>query len=393
MKNAKKILAVLLSLGMISGFAACGSKEETKDSKKKKDDKETEAVESSDDEETTTTESTEETTVETEPEIPDGYEEVSFVNEKYGVQINFCVPSAGTVEQTYDDKYTCYEDKDNDGYILGFEYSAYCANLDDDDWEHKVGDYEVVDSTYPAYLNAYDASLNYLTFYGGECYNGKYIVSITCTNWSERADAALFDEAVLTVAKTMRITSLGTDEFLDEDGNFVTTCDYAKIAPSMTIDGLERTPYIYIDEGDSGYPYFKVDFDSTENDHVDILCRGGYGGTLYNSRQDDDSYRPCTIAGYPALCRLSNSMGTLSAYYIIVLGHEDRETSEGNKYEEDIELYIILDGDYSDDFLKDLFSGAEHPELDERLDRYATGYMNGVIYTPGEGSTPVERSV
>ena len=160
----------------------------------------------------------------------------------------------------------------------------------------------------------------------------------------------------------------------------------------MTIDGKDVTPYLFVEHGESAYPCFQADFETAEGDTATVSASGGYNGTLYNSRLEKEEYRQCTIAGYPALCYLSNEYGTIKAYYIIVMGHQDRQTSDGAYYEEDIEVTVVLDGDYSDDFLKDLFGGAEHPELDERLDSYASGFVNAVIYTPGEGSTPVEKA-
>ena len=98
------------------------------------------------------------------------------------------------------------------------------------------------------------------------------------------------------------------------------------------------------------------------------------------------------VSCYPAICHLSNDGGKLVAEYVIVLGHEDRETSDGDKYEEDVMIYEIIDGDYGDDFIKDLIKGSsDHPELYERMDAYAGGYLDAVIYTPLEGATPVEK--
>lgn len=393
MKNTKKFLAILLSLSLTAGAAACGKKDEEKTGDSKADDSKAESTEGS--EETEATEATTTEPEETEPAIPDGYELVSFTDTQFGAEISFCVLSGGSVKQVYDDKYYTYEmeDESYDGYVIGYEYNIYAADLTDEDWEYKIGDYETIDGTnYPCMLNAYDNSINYLTLYGGEFYNGKYMLKLTITNSQEVLPEDEFRAVVETVAKTVSITSIGTDEFTNDDGTYNCSSTYAKIGNSMSIDGKTLTPYLFVESGESGYPYWKVDFDSDAGDHVAIESRGGYNGTYYQARLDNEDFRQCVIGGYPAICSLSNSFGTLVAHYSVVMGYMEKETSEGKKYEEDLDIYIVLDGDYSDEFLADLFNGTDHPELYERMDAYASGFMNAVIYTPGEGSTPVEKA-
>ena len=404
MKNTTKFLSVLLALSMTAGLAACGSKETEKEEKDDKT-KKTEASGDTEDTESqpdaTTTEATEATTeetttAETEPAVPDGYEQITFTDSEFGVEITMNILSGGLVEQKYDDTYYTYETAEmgDDEYRISYEYNVYAVNISDEDWEKKIGKYESIEGgNHPCIYNPYDDTLQYLTVWGGECYNGQYMVKITLKNSDGIYPADSFRELAETVARSVEFHNLGSDEFTDAEGNFVSPQKYIKFGTSMTIDGKDMTPYLYIDEGESGYPYWKVDFDSAEGDHVDVLARGGNNGTFYNARLDKDDWRQCTISGYPAICHLTNGgNGKIIAQYVIVLGHEDRETSDGDKYEEDVEIYVIIDGGYEDDFVKDFIKGnAEHPELYERIDAYAGGYLDGVIYTPGEGSTPVEK--
>ncbi|MBO4687381.1 MAG: hypothetical protein J5636_02610 [Clostridiales bacterium] len=403
MKNTTKFLSVLLALSMTAGLAACGSKETEKEEKDDKT-KKTEASGDTDDTESqpdaTTTEATEATTeetttAETTPAIPDGYEQISFTDTKFGVEVTMNVLSGGLLEQKYDDTYYTYEmaDKSDEGYRISYKFDVIAVNYDDDFWAYKTKNSETIDGgNHPIMYNPHSESLQYLSIWGGECYNGQYLAKITLSNSEGKYPEDAMRELAENVGRSVEFHSIGSDEFTDADGNFVCTQDYIKFGKSMTVDGKEMTPYIYIDEGESAYPYWKVDFENAEGEHIDVLARGGYNGTYYNARLENDDWRQCMVSGYPAICHLSNDGGKLVAEYVIVLGHEDRETSDGDKYEEDVMIYEIIDGDYGDDFIKDLIKGSsDHPELYERMDAYAGGYLDAVIYTPLEGATPVEK--
>lgn len=312
-----------------------------------------------------------------EPEIPEGYERYSLTNEEYGIEVSFAV-KAGEDIKVNSDNIVSNEFADNDsGWYIKYKIINVCPHsLDDSNYDYDMKNNEVFESDagYDVVLTLNQEDWKMIRVYGDDYLDGRMVAEIEIDGWQQKlTDEQLLDE-VRMVAKTVQLKETGVNLLYAADGKFQSAADYITIDTRITVDGqnLENGWFCQT----AGYPYSGVEFTSSEGENVSILEKGGYGGTIYAARVDDDDYAQTEIGGYPAIRKVYNTGGSMVAYYIILLGHDARD------YEENFEVYVTVDGDFDSTFLSDLLDGASDSDLLGRMDSYLNDYMNSVTYTP-----------
>ena len=230
------------------------------------------------------------------------------------------------------------------------------------------------DAGYEIVLSVDQDDWKILRIYGDDYLDGRIVAEIEIHGWQQRlTNDELLDEVGI-VAKYVKLNMNGNDQLYTADGKFQSSADYITIDPKVTVDGQT------LENGwicaSAGYPYSGVEFTSSEGEKVSVYETGGYGGTIYEARVDDDDYAHTEIGGYPALRKVRNAGGSMEAYYIILLGHDAKD------YEENFEVYVSVEGDFDSAFLSDLLDGVSDSDLLDRMDSYLNDYMNSVTYTP-----------
>ena len=380
----KKILSTVLALSVAVGMTACGGSEPAANAG---NDGGNAAVETTTSAEVTdagasdagATQEPEEPEVIEEPavpELPDGYERYTLSNDTFGIEVSFPVKT-GEVISELSDKISVYEDEAKEGWYISYKLYNVCPHsLDDSTYTYDMENNTVYESDagYDVVLSLDQPDWKSIRIYGDDYLNGRMVAEIEISGSQQRmTDEQLLDEVAL-VAKYVQIKETGSNQLYTADGKFQSAADYITIDPKITVDGQTFDNGWFCES--TGYPYSGVEFTSSEGENVSIKEKGGYGGTIYAARVDDDDYTQVEIGGYPAIRKVYNTGGNLIAYYIILLGHDAKD------YEENFEVYVTVDGNFESTFLKDLINGVTESDLFDRMDSYLNDYMNSVTYTP-----------
>ena len=376
----KKILSTVLALTMAISMTACGGSEPATDAGNQSGTS-NEAAENvsdkTDDEtsDTTGTEAVEEPEEPALPELPEGYERYTLTDETFGIDVSFPVKIGENITEM-SDKIAVYEDEAKEGWYISYKlFNVSPHAFDDSTYDYDMKNKELLESDagYEIVMSLDQTDWKCIKIYGDDYLDGRMVVEIEIDGWQERlTDEQLLDEVKL-VAKTVKISETGSNQLYTADGKFQSAADYIVIDPKVTVDGKSLdNKWTCV----SGYPYSGVEFTSSEGESVSITEKGGYGGTIYAARVDDDDYTATEIGGYPAIRTVYNTGGSMVAYYIILLGHDAKD------YEENFEVYVTVDGDFDSTFFSDLLDGVSDSDLLNRMDSYLNDYMNSVTYTP-----------
>jgi hypothetical protein len=376
----KKILSTVLALTMAISMTACGGSEPATDAGNQSgtSNEVTENVSDETDDETsdtTGTEVVEEPEEPAVPELPEGYERYTLTDETFGINVSFPVKIGENITEM-SDKIAVYEDAAKEGWYISYKlFNVSPHALDDSTYDYDMKNKELLESDagYEIVMSLDQTDWKCIKIYGDDYLDGRMVVEIEIDGWQERlTDEQLLDEVRL-VAKTVKISETGSNQLYTADGKFQSAADYITIDPKVTVDGksLDNMWTCAL-----GYPYSGVEFTSSEGETVSITEKGGYGGTIYAARVDDDDYTATEIGGYPAIRTVYNTGGNMVAYYIILLGHDAKD------YEENFEVYVTVDGDFDSTFFSDLLDGVSDSDLLDRMDSYLNDYMNSVTYTP-----------
>lgn len=376
----KKILSTVLALTMAISMTACGGSEPATDTGNQSgtSNEAAENVSDKTDDETsdnTVTEVVEEPEEPALPELPEGYERYTLTDETFGIDVSFPVKIGENITEM-SDKIAVYEDEAKEGWYISYKlFNVSPHAFDDSTYDYDMKNKELLESDagYEIVMSLDQTDWKCIKIYGDDYLDGRMVVEIEIDGWQERlTDEQLLDEVKL-VAKTVKISETGSNQLYTADGKFQSAADYITIDPKVTVDGksLDNKWTCVL-----GYPYSGVEFTSSEGETVSITEKGGYGGTIYAARVDDDDYTATEIGGYPAIRTVYNTGGSMVAYYIILLGHDAKD------YEENFEVYVTVDGDFDSTFFSDLLDGVSDSDLLDRMDSYLNDYMNSVTYTP-----------
>ena len=373
----KKILATMLALTMAISMTACGGSEP--DTAPQDANETVSDVTEEDTTEVAEVPEEQEPEVPEEPaapEVPEGYELYTLSDDTFGIDVTFPVKTGEDISET-EDKITAYEDADHEGWYLSYSiFNVSPHSFEDNiyDYEKKNNEFFESDAGYEVVLSVDQEDWKILKIYGDDYLDGRIVAEIEIHGWQQRLSNEELLEEVGIVAKYAQISMNGNDQLYTADGKFQSCADYITIDPEITVDGQT------LENGwicaSAGYPYSGVEFTSSEGEKVSISEKGGYGGTIYAARVDDDDYTQVEIGGYPAIRSVRNAGGSMEAYYIILLGHDAKD------YEENFEVYVSVEGDFDSSFLSDLLDGVSDSDLLDRMDSYLNDYMNSVTYTP-----------
>lgn len=376
----KKILSTVLALTMAISMTACGGSEPETNAGNVAANASNEVSENNSDNnaqaaeaDSTVTEAVPEEPAL--PELPEGYERYSLIDETFGVEVSFPVKTGESITEM-PDKIAVYEDAAKEGWYISYSlFNVSPHAIDDSTYKYDMDNKEVLESDagYDIVLSLDQTDWKCIKIYGDDYLDGRMVVEIEIDGWQERmTNEQMLDEVKL-VAKTVKITETGSNQLYTADGKFQSAADYITIDPKVTVDGQSLdNKWTCV----SGYPNSGVEFTDSEGETVSITEKGGYGGTIYAARVDDDDYTATEIGGYPAIRTVYNTGGNMVAYYIILLGHDAKD------YEENFEVYVTVDGNFDSTFFSDLLDGVSDSDLLDRMNSYLNDYMNSVTYTP-----------